>query len=82
MALYSHGPIQLWPYIAMALYSHGPVQLWPYTGMAHAGMALYSYGLGCLLIDAGPRCSPSACTADTPESFARVETRLDQLWPM
>ena len=30
MALYSHGPIKLWPYKVIALYSHGPIKLWPY----------------------------------------------------
>ena len=30
MALYSYGPILLWPYIVMALYSDGPIQLWPH----------------------------------------------------
>ena len=34
MALYSYGPIQLWPYTVMAPYSYGPIQLWPYIGMA------------------------------------------------
>ena len=38
MALFSYGPIWLWPYSVMALYSHGPIQLWPYMVMA-----LYSY---------------------------------------
>ena len=25
MALYSYGPMSLWPYIVMALYSYGPI---------------------------------------------------------
>ena len=42
MALYSYGPIQLWPYTVMALYSrglygYGPIWLWPYVVMALYG---------------------------------------------
>ena len=39
MALYSYGPIQLWPYIVMALHSHGPIYLWPCIVMAYIVMA-------------------------------------------
>ena len=38
MALYSYGPILLWPYIVIALYGYNPILLSPYIVIA-----LYSY---------------------------------------
>ena len=64
MALYSHGPTQLWPYIDMAhtvaaLDRHGPIQatqLWPYIVMALHGydpIWLWPY-MGMALYSYGP----------------------------
>ena len=45
MALYSYGPIYLWPYIVMALYSYVDRQVGDPVEQADAQPAdLYSYG--------------------------------------
>ena len=44
MALYSYGPMYLWPYIVTALcsygpYSYGPIYLWAYIALAYTVVA-------------------------------------------
>ena len=43
MALYSYGPMQLWPYTVRVLYSYG-LRLWPYIAIPYVVIVLCSYG--------------------------------------